>query len=204
MVVAEKLDIKILAKKLDFLILTGKLDFTFLAEKLDFLFGGKTQFCGFGGKTEHPAITILNNVVSKFMLPISNKNSNFHCKDCLVSKSHKTPFSQTSLTSSHLLELVFSDVWTSPMYSVDGYKYYVIFVDHFTHYVWFYPLRNKSDVCHIFIRWKAVVENKFNHKLKTFYSDNGGEYLALRDDLALSGFSIERTYMGSHSARPKV
>lgn len=108
----------------------------------------------------HPAISILNNVVSKFQLPISNKDSNFPCKDCLVSKSHKTPFSQTSLTSSHPLELIFSDIWTSPVLSVDGYKYYVIFVDHFTHYVWFYPTKNKSDMRHIFIRWKALVEKK--------------------------------------------
>ena len=123
----------------------------------------------------HPALPILNSVVLKSLLPLSNKDSNFHCTDCLVSKSHKTPFSQTSLTSSHPLELVFSDVWTSPVFSVDGYKYYVIFADHYTHYVWFYPIRNKSDVRHIFTRWKAIVENKFNHKLKTFYSDNGGE-----------------------------
>lgn len=137
----------------------------------------------------HPALTILNNVVSHSSLPISNKDSSFHCINCLVSKSHKTPFSNSSLTSSHPLELVFSDVWTSPVYSIDGYKYYVIFVDHYTHYIWFYPIKNKSDVRNIFIRWKAIVENKFSHKLKTFYSDNGGEYLALRDVLALSGVS---------------
>lgn len=37
-----------------------------------------------------------------------------------------------TLTSTTTLELVFSDVWASPISSSNGSKYYVIFVDHFT------------------------------------------------------------------------
>jgi len=78
------------------------------------------------------------------------------------------------------LELIFSDVWTSPLYSLDAFKYYVIFVDHFTKYIWFYPLRKKSEVKPTFIRFKALVENYFKTKIMTIYSDNGGEYIALK------------------------
>lgn len=49
----------------------------------------------------------------------------------------------SSLTSSGPLDLIYTDVWTSPVYSIDGYKYYVVFVDHFTRYVWLYPLKKK-------------------------------------------------------------
>ncbi|XP_073266434.1 uncharacterized protein [Populus alba] len=44
------------------------------------------------------------------------------------------------------LELVFSDVWgPSLMLSTDGYRYFVIFVDAYTKYIWFFPLAAKSD-----------------------------------------------------------
>ena len=43
-------------------------------------------------------------------------------------------------------QLVHSDVWTSPVHSHSGYKYYVVFLDDYTHYLWTIPLRNKSDV----------------------------------------------------------
>ena len=38
----------------------------------------------------------------------------------------------------------FFDVWTSLVISYNDFKYYVIFVDHFTKYIWFYPLKQKS------------------------------------------------------------
>lgn len=65
----------------------------------------------------------------------------------------------------------------------------MIFVDHFTHYVWLYPLRRKSDVLLTFTRFKNLVKNKFNHRIITFYSDNGGEYTAMRNCLAENGIT---------------
>jgi transposase InsO family protein len=76
---------------------------------------------------------------------------------------------------------VYSDVWgPAPFISVDGFLYYVIFIDHFSKYVWLYPLKLKSDVSRIFPIFKNLVENQFNCKIKTFYSDNGGEFVKLR------------------------
>ena len=88
----------------------------------------------------HPSLSVLKSVVSSSMLSDSNSLSSFHCVDYSINKSHKLPFSNTSsLKTTKPLELVYSDVWTSPLLSIDGFKYYVIFVDHFTHYIWFYP-----------------------------------------------------------------
>lgn len=64
---------------------------------------------------------------------------------------------------------------------IDGYKYYLIFFDHFTKYTWLYPLKTKSQVAQIFPVFKALVENRFKTKITTFYSDNGGEFLALKE-----------------------
>ncbi|MGG6712898.1 UNVERIFIED_CONTAM: DDE-type integrase/transposase/recombinase, partial [Salmonella enterica subsp. enterica serovar Weltevreden] len=97
-----------------------------------------------------------------------------HCSAYCENKSHKLPFSGSTLSSSYPLEIIFSDVWTSSAMSSEGYKYYVIFVDHYTRYVWFYPLTRKSDVQSTLISYKALVEKFFDKQIKILYSDNGG------------------------------
>ena len=95
----------------------------------------------------------MKNIVSKFSLPLSSPLSSFtHCNACSCNKSHKISFSSSTLTSSHPLELLFSDVWTSHVSSIDGFQYYIIFVDHYTWYIWYYPLKRKSHVYDVFVR----------------------------------------------------
>lgn len=75
------------------------------------------------------------------------------------------------------------------MVSTNNYKYYLIIVDHYTRYTWLYPLKLKSHVKETFIKFKALVENKFQTKIVTLFSDNGGEYIALKSFLATHGIS---------------
>ena len=79
---------------------------------------------------------------------------------------HKLPFGPTTLSSSHVLDIVFSDVWTSPLVSVDGFKYYVIFVDHFTRYTWFYPLKKSLKFLKLLPSLKLWLKIDFNPNLK--------------------------------------
>nr|GEY70799.1 ribonuclease H-like domain-containing protein [Tanacetum cinerariifolium] len=37
-------------------------------------------------------------------------------------------------------EIVHSDIWTSPIVSSGGFRDYVLFLDHYSHYLWIYPL----------------------------------------------------------------
>ena len=84
----------------------------------------------------HPAFPILKHVMSSYQLDFfAPLPKDFSCNACLSNKSHKLPFSISSLHSTNPLEIIFSDVWTSPILSQDGFKYYVIFVDHFTKYI---------------------------------------------------------------------
>lgn len=103
----------------------------------------------------------------------------FHCTACGIHKSQKLPFSFNSMTSSKPLELIYSDVWSTSETSVDCFKYYVLFVDHYTKYIWLYPLRNKSDVFQIFLQFKPLVEKFFGFKIISVFSDNGDEYRKL-------------------------
>lgn len=138
----------------------------------------------------HPSLSILKNIVSSFKLDTSSPSHfNFNCNSCHCNKIHKLPFSTSTIFSSSPLEVIFTDLWTSPVFSIDNFKYYIIFVDHFTKYIWFYPLRRKSDTHNVFVRFKALVEKFFNRPIKTLYSDNGGEFQALSTFLTINGIS---------------
>ncbi|GAA0171887.1 hypothetical protein LIER_25821 [Lithospermum erythrorhizon] len=102
------------------------------------------------------------------------------CPHCQMSKSHKLPFKDSSFVSSASLELVFSDVWgPAPIISNKDFKFYVHFTDHYTKYIWFYPLKTKSEVYDVFNKFKALVESQFDKKIKTLQTDWGGEFRKL-------------------------
>lgn len=98
----------------------------------------------------HPHLRVLQHLASTIPAITSLKNN---CNSCCINKSHKLPFHTTSLSSTSPLELIFSDIWSSPVQSIDAYKYYIIFVYHFTKYIWLYPLKQKSDSLTTFIRF---------------------------------------------------
>lgn len=116
-------------------------------------------------------------------------SQNSLCPDCAINKTHKLSFFQNTITSSRPLQYIYIDLWSSPVLSVDGYKYYLVLIDHFSRYTWLYPLKQKSQTKEIFKTFKALVENHFNTKIGTLYSDNGGEFVALRSVLAEAGIS---------------
>lgn len=95
-----------------------------------------------------------------------------------MAKSHKLSFPTSTHQTSHPLELIHSHVWTSPVMSLNGCKYYVIFIDNFSQFLWLFPLKQMSDVALSFIKFKCLVENLFFHKIKQLQTDNGGEYLS--------------------------
>ncbi|KAJ9568078.1 hypothetical protein OSB04_004044 [Centaurea solstitialis] len=134
----------------------------------------------------HPHFQVLQHLASIIPTITSSKSN---CNSCCINKSHKLPFHGSSLSSNSPLQLIFSDVWSSPITSFDGFKYYIIFVDHFTKYTWLYPLKHKSDSLTTFIRFQHLVENYFQTKIKQLFSDNGGEYIKLASHLTSCGIS---------------
>ena len=152
-------------------------------------FSNKPTHIDWHGRLGHPAFPVLKSILDKLKFNSGYHSQHTVCNACQLNKSHKQPFLKSTLTSQRPLQLIYSDVWTSPIYSIAGFKYYVIFVDHFSKYTWFYPLKKKSDVKPIFIRFKAIVENFLKLSIVTLYTDNGGEYMALKDFLAVNGIS---------------
>lgn len=105
-----------------------------------------------------------------------NNSDTFICNACQQAKCHQLPFPLSTSVSSTPLNLIFSDVWGPAVTSVGGHKCYVSFIDDFNKFTWIYPLKNKSDVFHVFLCFQKHVECLLNSKIICFQSDWGGEY----------------------------
>jgi hypothetical protein len=99
----------------------------------------------------HPSPKLVNHLIHAFSLPTNKTGSSSLCTSCSQNKAHHQSFSTHGLTSTTSLELIYTDVWgPSHDLGINGFKYYVIFVDHYTKYIWLYPMTHKSNVQTIF------------------------------------------------------
>lgn len=73
-------------------------------------------------------------------------------------------------------DIIHSDLWTSPVLSVNGFRYYLVLLDDFTHFAWVYPLRYKSEVYQKFIEFNIFVKTQFQKNIKSFQTDMGREF----------------------------
>uniref|UniRef100_A0A2N9E2R4 Integrase catalytic domain-containing protein n=1 Tax=Fagus sylvatica TaxID=28930 RepID=A0A2N9E2R4_FAGSY len=107
------------------------------------------------------------------ILPSSSPSSYAFSKG----KHHQLPFTDSVSITTRPLELVHTDVWgPAPVTSCNGTRYYVSFIDDFTRFTWFFPLKYKSQVLESFKHFKSTMENILDYKLKILRSDCGGEY----------------------------
>lgn len=90
---------------------------------------------------------------------------------------------------------------TSPVPSVSGCRYYIIFVDDFARYTWFYPLHLKSEVYNCFVKFKMLVENQFSCKIRQVQSDGGGEYTSHHLQSFLSNNGIQHRKSCPHTSQ---
>lgn len=95
---------------------------------------------------------------------------------CQLGKHVKLSFTSSTSVLLFPFELIHSDVWISLIKSLSGVKYYVIFVDDFSHYVWVYSICAKSDVFDKFVHVRNFFNKQFNMDIKYFQCYNGGEY----------------------------
>jgi IS30 family transposase len=59
---------------------------------------------------------------------------------------------------------------------VSSLKYYLIILDDFTHYLWTFPLKQKSDTFTTLSNFFAYVATQFSYTVKTIQCDNGHEF----------------------------
>lgn len=91
------------------------------------------------------------------------------CETCQLLKCHKLSFHNNTKCSNHLLDLVHCDLWeSSPVISVDGYWYYVVFVDDYSRFIWLYHLKTKSAFYLVLMNSIKFVKTHSSWKIKVF------------------------------------
>jgi hypothetical protein len=72
--------------------------------------------------------------------------------------------------------MIFSDVWGLAPHSVNGFKYYISFIDDFSKFCWVYLMHDRTEAPRIFHEFQLHVERLLDSKIKCVQSDWGGEY----------------------------
>ncbi|GKD13147.1 ribonuclease H-like domain-containing protein [Tanacetum coccineum] len=124
--------------------------------------------------TRHQRLGHPDNDMLRSLSSCNKEKSPHVCHACQLGKHVKLPFSSSTSIVSSCFEIIHSDIWTSPIVSTGGFKYYVIFLDHFSHYRWIYPLRTKSEVFAKFVHFCSYVQNQFKCNIRGFQCDHGG------------------------------
>ncbi|XP_057418177.1 uncharacterized protein LOC130712360 [Lotus japonicus] len=65
-------------------------------------------------------------------------------------KHVRLPFSSSETITLRPFDILHSDLWTSPILSTAGHRYYVLFLDDHTDFLWTFPIGKKSQVYEIF------------------------------------------------------
>jgi hypothetical protein len=99
------------------------------------------------------------------------------CDACEFAKHIRTSYISRGIRSTSPFVLVHSDVWTCPVTSINGMKYFVTFIDCFSRMTWVYVMKHKDEVLKCFQNFCALVENQFNTQVKILRTDNGIEYV---------------------------
>ena len=87
------------------------------------------------------------------------------------------PFNNSESISNSIFELIHSDVWgPSPVASIGGFRYFVVFIDDYSCYSWIFPMKSCSEILSIYSNFAKMVETQFSKHIKIFRSDNAFEY----------------------------
>jgi histone deacetylase 1/2 len=125
----------------------------------------------------HPHTATLSSLLSEFSIPCNRDTHSLQiCESCQLGKHVRLPFNTSTSSSTFPFELLHCDLWTSPVASISGFKYYLVILDDFTDYVWTFPLRNKSDVHATFINFQRYVFVHFFLPICFIQCDNGREF----------------------------
>lgn len=108
----------------------------------------------------HPSLRVLESVIKGCNLPTKMNEEVKFCDACQYGKSHTLPFPNSVSHTMAKFDLVHMDPWgPSPLNSSQGFKYYVIFINDFSRYVWIYHLKQKNETLAAFNHFVTLVKN---------------------------------------------
>jgi hypothetical protein len=123
----------------------------------------------------HPSPDALSSLSRSSFISYTSTTHDF-CHACQLGKHTRLPFSSSSSHVEKAFDLLYLDLWASPVVSVSGSKYYLVIFDDFTHYLWTFLLKQKSDTFTTLSNFFAYVATLFSCTVKAIQCDNGCEF----------------------------
>jgi hypothetical protein len=88
----------------------------------------------------HPGHGALQRLVSSTFLSFNKVPTNSSiCHACQLARHVRLSFLHSTINTHRAFELIHYDLWSSPVESDSGYKYFLVILDDFTHYLWTFP-----------------------------------------------------------------
>ncbi|GFU50324.1 retrovirus-related Pol polyprotein from transposon TNT 1-94 [Trichonephila clavipes] len=132
-------------------------------------------------------------------LPRLTDNGKTHCIPRKLAKSKRVSFKKTgAVRSKRPLELLHMDLCgPMPTESQGGNKYFLSIIDDYSRKVTVFPIRNKSDVFHTFIRFQKRAERFLSKKVIAVRTDGGLEFCNKDMDNFLTELGIKHEVTNS-------
>lgn len=118
------------------------------------------------------------------------------CDACEFGKHTRSSYVSSGNRSANAFDMIHSDVWgPCSITSVNGYRYFVTFIDCHTRVTWVYLMKSKGEVFTCFSDFHKSVQTQYGAVIKVLRSDNGTEYTnqALRGYLSAHGIHHQTT-----------
>jgi hypothetical protein len=98
------------------------------------------------------------------------------CHACQLGHHTRIPFVSSASHAENNFDLIHCDLWTSPIISISGCKYYLVILDDHSHFLWTFPLSVKSDTFPTLSKKFAFVSTQSGRTIKAVQCDNDREF----------------------------
>lgn len=116
----------------------------------------------------HPGTQVLDVLFRHFGFSCNKNKQSLFYNSCHLANIKRLPFYDSNSFTFSPFDIIHCDLWTSPIPSKIGYKYYMVLIDNFSNFVWIYPLKFKSEAFTTFTKFHRLIATQFNRYIKTF------------------------------------
>lgn len=90
-------------------------------------------------------------------------------------------FGTSTISSSRVFDIIHCDIWGRYNHvSLSGAYYFLTIADDYTRFTWIFMMKHKDKTQPILKSFFNYVLTQFGTRIKTFRSDNSGEFISLR------------------------
>ena len=97
-------------------------------------------------RLDHASSSWVQQLASRGLLGLVS-TENFDCVSCQLGKQPALPFNSSESISTNIFDLIHFDIWgPSSISSIDGSRYFVVFVDDYSRYSWIFHMKHRFEL----------------------------------------------------------